>query len=75
MEITDLMDTDFVETAGRFSLNPSQITDIKYYENALYYYFNNSEYACMRIKFPNEEIARESLDNFKMCLARKSLGE
>ena len=35
MEITDLMDTDFVETAGRFSLNPSQITDIKYFENKI----------------------------------------
>ena len=74
MEITDLMDTEFVETTGKFSLNPSQITDIKYFENALYFYFNNGEYAAMRIKFPNEEIARKSLIGFKMCVAKKSIG-
>lgn len=75
MEITDLMNTDFVESAGKFSLNPSQITNIKYFENALYFYFNSGDYAAMRIKFPSEEIARKSLDALKMCIARKSLGE
>lgn len=74
MEITNIMDTDFIESEGRFSINPSQVTDIKYFENALYFYFNGSEYASLRMKFPNEEIARQSLEGFKMAVARKSLG-
>lgn len=75
MEITEIMNTDFVETQGRFSINPSQITDIKYFENALYFYFNNAEYASMRIKFPNEEIARASLEMLKQTIVKKQLEE
>lgn len=68
----DFMDTDFIETHGTFSINPQQVTDIKYYENCLYFYFN-SDTTSMRIKFNNEQDARQSLEGFKMTVARKSL--
>ena len=72
-EILKYMDTDFIESQGRFSLNPTQITNIEYFENALYFYFNNSDMASMRIKFTCEEHARKSLEDLKLCVARKVL--
>ena len=67
------MDTDFIETVGAFSINPQQITKVEYFEKALYFYFNNSEKASMRIKFEKEEHSLESLEGFKMCVARKQI--
>lgn len=69
--MNNLMDTDFIETQGLFSINPQQVTNIEYYQNAVYFFFNNSEKASMRLKFPNEEIARQSIDGFKMAVAKK----
>lgn len=60
------MDTDFIEPQGLFSINPQQVTKIEYYQNEVYFFFNNSEMAGMWLKFPNEEIARQSIENFKM---------
>lgn len=65
------MDTDFIETCGYFSINPQQVSNIEYYQNALYFFFNGEEKASMRIKFSNEEDARKSLEGFKMAVARK----
>ena len=73
MNTTDFMDTDFIESEGRFSINPQQVTNIEYFENALYFYFSGSEYASMRLKFVNEECARQTLEGFKMAVARKVL--
>lgn len=67
------MDTDFIETQGVFSINPQQVTNIEYYQNAIYFFFNNSEKASMRMKFPNEEYARQSIEGFKMCVIKKTL--
>ena len=75
MKTGDFMDTDFIESEGKFSINPQQVTNIEYFENALYFYFNGSEYASMRIKFTCEEHARMSLEGFKMAVARKVLEE
>ena len=72
-EIEKYMDTDFIETQGKFSLNPTQITNIEYFENALYFSFNNSDMASMRIKFTCEEHAKKSLEDLKLCVARKVL--
>lgn len=69
--MNNLMDTDFIETQGLFSINPQQVTNIEYYQNAVYFFFNNSEKASMRLKFLNEEIARQSIDGFKMAVAKK----
>ena len=65
------MDTDFIETRGLFSINPQQVTNIEYYQNALYFFFNGAENASMRIKFSNEEDARTSLNSFKTAVVRK----
>lgn len=65
------MDTDFLETQGLFSINPQQVTNIEYYQNALYFFFNGAENASMRIKFSNEEDARTSLNGFKTAVVRK----
>lgn len=67
------MDTDFIETFGAFSINPQQVTNVECFENALYFYFNNSNKASMRIKFEKEEHALASLEGFKMCVARKQI--
>ena len=75
MTIENYMNTDFIETQGSFSINPQQVTNVEYYQNALYFYFNNAEKSSMRIKFNNEENARKSLEGFKMAVARKTLGE
>lgn len=75
MAIENYMDTDFIETQGSFSINPQQVTNVEYYQNALYFYFNNAEKSSMRIKFNNEENARKSLESLKMAVARKTLGE
>lgn len=67
------IDTDFIETVGAFSINPQQVTNVEYFENALYFYFNNSNKASMRIKFEKEEHALESLNGFKMCVVKKQI--
>ena len=67
------MDTDFLETFGSFSINPQQVTNVEYFEKALYFYFNNSDKASMRIKFETEEHALASLEGFKMCVIRKQI--
>ena len=69
------MDTDFLETQGRFSINPQQVTNVEYYENALYFYFNGAENSSMRIKFDCEENARISLEGFKTAIIKKQLDE
>lgn len=69
--MTEHMDTDFIETQGLFSINPQQVSNVEYYQNALYFFFNGTEKASMRLKFPSEEIARQSLEGFKMAVARK----
>ena len=73
--MSEIMDTDFIETFGLFSVNPTQITDIKYYQNALYFYFNKADKPSLRIKFNNEKDARNSLDGFKKAVTKKSLDD
>ena len=44
--MTEHMDTDFIETQGLFSINPQQVSNVEYYQNALYFFFNGAEKAC-----------------------------
>lgn len=67
------MDTDFIEPQGLFSINPQQVTKIEYHKNEIYFFFNDSEMAGVWLKFPNEEIARQSIENFKWQLPEKVL--
>lgn len=72
--VADFRDMPFDDNT--FSLvifDPQQVTKIEYCQNAIYIFFNNSEMAGMWLKFPNEEIARQSIENFKMAVARKSI--
>lgn len=71
--MNEYMNTDFIETQGWFSINPQQVSKIEYYQNAVYFFFNDSDTASMRLKFSEEESARQSIEGFKMAVARKSI--